>query len=47
MVANSDGAVVQWLSLLHNFIQLSLSSGSPQVQTLLSGVLEIRDDENL
>ena len=30
------GAVVQWLSLLHNFIQLSLSSGYAQVQTLLA-----------
>ena len=30
------GAVVQWLSLLHNFIQLSLSSGPVQVQTLLA-----------
>ena len=29
-------AVVQWLSLLHNFIQLSLNSGSAQVQTLLA-----------
>ena len=28
-------AVVQWLSLLHNFIQLSLNSGSAQVKTLL------------
>ena len=30
------GAVVQWLSLLHNFIQQSLNSGSAQVQTLLA-----------
>ena len=30
------GAVVQWLSLLHKFIQLSLNSGSAQFQTLLS-----------
>ena len=30
------GAVVQWLSLLHNFIQLSLGSGSAQVQTFLA-----------
>ena len=29
------GAVVQWLSLLHNFIQQSLNSGSAQVQILL------------
>ena len=29
-------AVVQWLSLLHNLIQLSLNSGSAQVQTLLA-----------
>ena len=28
--------VVQWLLLLHNFIQLSLNSGSAQVQTLLA-----------
>ena len=28
--------VVWWLSLLHNFIQLSLNSGSAQVQTLLA-----------
>ena len=35
-----------WLSLLHNFIQLSLNSGSAQVQTLLS-VSEIRDGEDL
>ena len=26
----------QWLLLLHNFIQLSLNSGSAQVQTLLA-----------
>ena len=29
------GAVVQWLSLLHNFIRQSLNSGSAQVQILL------------
>ena len=29
------GAVVEWLSLLHNFTQLSLNLGSAQVQTLL------------
>ena len=29
-------AVVLWLSLLHNFIQLRLQSGSAQVQTLLT-----------
>ena len=29
-------AMVWWLSLLHNFIQLSLNSGSAQVQTLLT-----------
>ena len=28
--------VVQWLSLLHNFIQLSMNSGSVQIQTLLA-----------
>ena len=42
----SSGAVVLWLSLLRNFIQLSLNSGSAQVQTLL-GVSEIRDGEDL
>ena len=42
----SSGAVVLWLSLLRNFIQLSLNSGSAQVQTLLS-VSEIRDGEDL
>ena len=30
------GAVVQWLSLLHNFVQLSLNSGPAQPQTLLA-----------
>ena len=30
------GAVVQWLSLLHNFIQQNLNSGSAQVQILLA-----------
>ena len=29
-------AVVQWLSLLHNFIQQSLNSGSAQAQILLA-----------
>ena len=29
------GTLVQWLSLLHNFIQQSLNSGSAQVQILL------------
>ena len=29
------GTVVQWLSLLHNFTQLSLNLGSVQVQVLL------------
>ena len=33
-----------WLSLLHNFIQLSLNSSSAQVQIL--PVLEIRDGED-
>ena len=28
--------LLQWLLLLHNFIQLSLNSGSAQVQTLLA-----------
>ena len=30
------GTVMQWLSLLRNFIQLSLNSGTVQVQTLLA-----------
>ena len=30
------GAVVYWLSLLHNFILQSLNSGSAQVQILLT-----------
>ena len=30
------GAVVLLLSLLHNFIQLSLNTGSVQVQTLIT-----------
>ena len=33
---SGSGAVVEWLSLLHNFIQLSLNSGSAQFQTLLA-----------
>ena len=33
----SYGAVVQWLSLLHNFIQQSLKSSFAQVQILLTG----------
>ena len=39
------GAMVQCLSLLHNFIQQSLNSGSAQVQTLFVACrlrLEIR-----
>ena len=32
----THGAVVEWLSLLHNFIQLSLNLGSAQVQTLVT-----------
>ena len=32
----TSGTVVWWLSLLHNFIQLSLNSGSAQAQTLLA-----------
>ena len=31
-----SGAVVQWLSVLHNFIQRNLNSGSVQVQILLA-----------
>ena len=30
-----SGAVVHWLQLLHNFIQLSLSAGSAQIKILL------------
>ena len=33
---NMGGFVVQWLSLLHNFIQLSLNWSPVQVQTLLA-----------
>ena len=33
---NRSDAVVQWLSLLHNSIQLSLNSDSAQVQFLLA-----------
>ena len=36
LVAHWCGAVVQWLSLLHNFILISLSSGSAEVQILLA-----------
>ena len=36
IICKSSGVVVQWLSLLHSFIQLSLNSGSAQVQTLLA-----------
>ena len=32
----SNSNVALWLSLLHNFIQLSLNSGSAQVQILLA-----------
>ena len=32
----SCGAVVQWLSLLHNFFRLSLNLGSALVQSLLA-----------
>ena len=35
-IINLSGAVVWWLSLLHNFTQLSLKSGSVQVQTLFA-----------
>ena len=35
-MASRSGAVVQWLSLLHNFIQQSLNSGSAQVEILLA-----------
>ena len=41
--------VVYWLSLLHNFIQLSLDSGSAQAQILLAecprfAMVRISDD---
>ena len=38
--------MVQWLTLLHNFILLSLNSGSAQVQILLMAGREIHDDES-
>ena len=40
------GSVVQWL-LLHNFMHLSLNSGSAQVSNLARGVSEICDGEDL
>ena len=42
-----SGAVVSWLSLLHNFIQLSLNSGFAQVQTYLQHVGDLRWWESL
>ena len=36
MCDHVTGAMVYWFPLLHNFIQLSLNSGSAQVQTLLA-----------
>ena len=39
--------VVQSLSLLYNFIQLSLNSSSEQVLNPTCGVSEIRDGEDL
>ena len=36
VVAPCCGTVVQWLPLLHNFIQQSLNSGSAEVQILLA-----------
>ena len=33
-VKDVRGAMVQWLSLLHNFIQQGLNSGSAQIQLL-------------
>ena len=38
--------MVQWLTLLHNFILLSLNSGSAQVQILLMAGREIHDGES-
>ena len=40
---NASGAVVCWLSLLHNFIQLSLNAGSNPAR----GVSEIHNSEDL
>ena len=34
--ANTSSTVVKWLSLLYNFIQQSLNSGSAQVQILIA-----------
>ena len=42
-----SGVVVLQLSLLHNFIQQSLNSGSARVQILLRACLEIQDGEDL
>ena len=42
-----SGVVVLQLSLLHNFIQQSLNSGSAHVQILLRACLEIQDGEDL
>ena len=36
LVRAHNPAVVQWLSLLHNFIQQNLNSGSAQIQILLA-----------
>ena len=35
LMLHTCGDMVYWLSLLHNFIQQSLNSGSAQVQILL------------
>ena len=43
----SCGAMMQWLSLLHNFIPLSLNSGSVQVQTNLRCAGDLRWWESL
>ena len=41
-----DVAVVLWLSVLHNFTQISLNSGSAQVQTLLATCRTLVPAEN-
>ena len=46
VIFSSLPAVVQWLSLLHNFIQLSLNSGSAQVQTLCRRFAMVRISDN-
>ena len=47
LLIQSYGAAVWWLSLLHNFIQQSLNSGSCAGSNPVRGVSEIRDGEDL